>query len=664
MRLLSRSLIQLFLLTTTLHAVFCALPSVAQAQALADGENIIDSELRPEFALPALSSFRAAYSGASADAMRADALQEQATQYCTMEGYDQAQHFETTADLREKTIEGFYLAKNRELTPTSIGLRTAYQPGYESLVALDLAGVKIDAMIDRLTSFHTSLAHTAGAPHLVSQQVLSPPPSRWLRPELDLETYRHITIFNGTQHYPRIFSRLICGYHPSTLPLLQRFLGEANSSGSPEGLRLLENYRHLEPAKRKEFLQFFSQLSPPQQASMRRQTTTFWRLFTIAPNFFQHLKALTTTQSFAHNLKQLALYYFQRGAKMLKMPDLFLADSVFATPYTLPANFQWGETMSEMEAQMLLHAASQAHDLEALGHLKSAYRAKNISASAPGSGLARLSRLQLSTLASYSQKMAAQELIKRLGQVATTDRAASTPPSPQQDSSTCSICLDAPGIAQGPSHCRCLNYCAGCAREQFQQASRRTGVVATCPAPSCRQPIQPSFFASTQVISPQELLRFERQQLAATAQERLPQWQPCPNSECVYGTQRPQKLFDQHFACPACDHHACLKCNQLHLNRSCAGELEPGVESLLAKGRRIRIEPRPHPLAPNFEDGMNRPCPHCGKIAGRDDGCNTVQCSSCLKNFHWNFGKKGHHHHDYHNLPQAYRLEPGVHPHF
>ncbi len=447
-----------------------------------------------------------------------------------------------------------------------------------------------------------------------------------------------------------------------------------NPDESAAGRRVLAFFYALPPATEGRFFAVFSSLTPEEKLGIRSYSDEFWIFLHEFPFFIYHVEALAGTKKFNVNMNKLVDYFIRpakvhSGGPALTATNRFLADRTFSSSYQLPPDFQLSSVLPEMEAQLLLEKAGQTEDLEKLAQLKAAYRAKSTG------GMGLLSKIRLLALEKISQDTAFHSLaqlvhqhpeLPKRGQLQLS-RVEQPPQSALQKFDTCDICLTSTAIARGPSHCECLAYCKECIVDQMRQTKAQTGAVSRCPNPVCQKPLEREFFEKNKIFSAVQLTRFDRSQLAASALERVPNWRACPTPECIYGVQAPRsaKIFEQHFQCPACDQQRCLECSKLHLGRSCKGEADPTLKHIMERGARARAEPRPVWGSPDFEDGMNRPCPHCGKIAGRADGCNTVRCSECRSLFHWNHGKIHHDTpHDWNNLPQAYTLSPEIHPHF
>ncbi len=689
----------------TLSLALSVLSSVRLQAAATDHLLANETQLGPaeitseERSLPALSALRAAYRGRFAAQSIEESIQAAALRHCEAAGFEQVESFATLEDRTQPPVTSFYLAASG--FPRQDAAVTSAFCGGLTLLGTLAKSAALHAHSSTLSFVPlwplAALAMTAAAAYVAHPELAFQEPSldpRWLERDLK-QLNSHVTPWFAHPHYPRDFAHLKCGDNPETQALLRTFLGNPKL---PEAPSLLAHYRQIPALQKKEFLQFFQTLKPNDQSEMRSRPPEFWRLFATVPTFLPHLKALTTSlEHFSNNSQKLTQYFLTSPAREPRDPAARRADPLLpdAPPPRLrrrfltdpvsvcarfPPHFQLSALIPAMETQLLLQQAAQLPNIEALDPLLTAYRKTCLR----GRGTPWLGRKRQLALEQAAQQLTLRTLSARVAALpdpysaapASSTSSASrvlllpptttttTTPSPAT-STVCSICLTEQAVVQGPAACRCFDYCASCAKDQLQQANARTGAVARCLAPACRRPIEAAFFEQAAVGSSPERERFKRQQLAATARERLPQWRACQTLDCCYGTQTlPQQAFDQHFACPACQQNRCLECAQSHPGRSCTGDLDPSLQRLLAKGRHPRVEPRPHPLSATFDYGMNRPCPHCGKVAGREDGCNNVKCSECRKNFHWNLGALTRIPHDYANLAQAYPLRPGIHPHF
>lgn len=648
-------------------------PSELLADDLTDGVTVIDPDHPTETLFPALSAYGAAYVGTQALQPTEQILQERALAYCQAQGFDQVLGFATTEDRSTQGVKGFLLRQ-------PLG---AYCPSLLTSLGAHLWSLPPEA----------SFQEPCLEPHLRDQQIKA------LR--------RHMFPPRAERgplpsHYALKFSRLQCGYAAETLPLLQTFLGPQDCQ-SPEGLRLLKAYRALPAAQRLSFLLFFSSLNPPVQNALRAQPPQFWRLLGSIPACLGHLKALANAATgFSDNAQNLLNYFLFSDRRQPQ--DRFLADPV-SVSRDFPRDFRlhWNQlnpsgSAQDLEAQMFLSKASRTDDLAEMSRLRFAFQQKGFQGLVPVTayrkhelkhywrraalaslpqpttraaveGVAHPPSVASAPAASANDRRAfsLSALLSAYFTVSFTARSNTEPELRPQEPlrARCSICLSEPAITQGPGNCSCFDYCADCAKAQFQQTLAKTGAVARCPAPPCLRPMTREFFENAKVATLEELARFDHQQLSAANHECLAGWRSCQNPECYYGTdQIPQNHRDQHFACPACDQNICLACARSHPDRSCTGQLEAHMVRLLKKGRQARLLTRPDPHSTYNEYGLYRPCPHCGKIIAKAGGCNTMDCPECHQDFHWNRGKLAQASHDDANGRQQYELDPGIYPHF
>ena len=121
--------------------------------------------------------------------------------------------------------------------------------------------------------------------------------------------------------------------------------------------------------------------------------------------------------------------------------------------------------------------------------------------------------------------------------------------------------------------------------------------------------------------------------------------QPIPpfNGHCINGKVVRTEV-DRFHCCMTCKFQGCLDCGQVHSSLIKCGDAameEENIRSILEKGARARPIPPPQdPLAEDFEYGKFRDCPYpdCRQIMERVDGCNSMRCTSCGRDFHWNYG--------------------------
>lgn len=109
----------------------------------------------------------------------------------------------------------------------------------------------------------------------------------------------------------------------------------------------------------------------------------------------------------------------------------------------------------------------------------------------------------------------------------------------------------------------------------------------------------------------------------------LPNWAFCKTPNCPNGMVI--NSDDQHFfMCALCTSNTCLTCQKHHLG-SCNNSELFDVHQREASKHYIRKLAK--------DTNHFRPCPYCGILTERIEGCNSMQCASCHQNWHWNLGK-------------------------
>ncbi|MDD9950230.1 MAG: hypothetical protein OXT67_01570 [Zetaproteobacteria bacterium] len=223
--------------------------------------------------------------------------------------------------------------------------------------------------------------------------------------------------------------------------------------------------------------------------------------------------------------------------------------------------------------------------------------------------------------------------------------------------SSCSICLSSTAAHAGVQlrNCDCeqKHICNTCQAhlKQFLLSGNSEGLQETCPG-GCGQKVTTLDLYKLGFTSAERL-----KVLQYTYNKLIPQVQnfyPCPNPDCIHGAIAPDPTHNWH--CELCQFQGCIKCGESSPSAEHICNFETStIEQTLTEGRK-----RPCDEHPTW--GTIRPCYWCGKLINRMDGCNTVKCTACQKNFHWNTGIMHNSRHDFHKQEMQY--EPLQDAHF
>jgi ankyrin repeat protein len=194
-------------------------------------------------------------------------------------------------------------------------------------------------------------------------------------------------------------------------------------------------------------------------------------------------------------------------------------------------------------------------------------------------------------------------------------------------SKTCSICRDEDtSMAEGCGRPNCTSLCQSCQVEHFRRSIRGEQPL---DCGTCRQPltIEALRNLNNSGISQQELVEAIVVQTRAFNM-RLLGHLPCPAINCP-GTGSAESRH----VCTHCDFVGCIRCGKDHPGVGCGPEVIQKHRSEMLSFLR----------GANKHDADMRPCPFCGKIVNRTDGCNKIDCPECKRTFHWIYGRHADH---------------------
>lgn len=177
--------------------------------------------------------------------------------------------------------------------------------------------------------------------------------------------------------------------------------------------------------------------------------------------------------------------------------------------------------------------------------------------------------------------------------------------------------------AQGLANCTCV-ICPECETDYMQQELKKE---TRHQCPSCHQNMHADALRRHHQ-SEEEVANWYREH-----QKRilgaLPNWEFCKTRNCPNGMVINNE--DQHFfICALCTSNTCLACQKYHLGKCKKPNLFE-VHQIEASKRYIRELAK--------DTTHFRPCPYCGILTERIEGCNSMQCASCKQEWHWNLGK-------------------------
>ncbi len=446
-----------------------------------------------------------------------------------------------------------------------------------------------------------------------------------------------------------IFKHIICNYSPEGLAKLGREFPLANSL-------LISTLAQILPSKRNSFIEILSHT--PEALQLSLLTISRFSELINSRTGLGHLSSLVRTTSLVENAEILAQALAPHPPEPPVDPFLVHPENIVQAEFE--PDFKWEP--NQIVHQLVLEKIKRIQTLAELKEIKKRFQKSGIP-----TRMAAFPEIKAEIL-QHSQRIVLQNL-----QTWTTSL--EDPLLPTQNETTpiailpkdrCTICWSDSPCAFGPGLCHCNAYCRDCAIHQLQ-ATRNDIGVSRCSQILCKKEIVSEFFISANVGNPEELEQFNKHQLEWRIKERAKDWKYCRGQNCLNGKVKnisADSNSDQHFNCPACDSHLCLDCGKFHLHQNCDGTISPEIKILLTKGAQKRIDPTPHPMDPQFENGRFRPCPYCGKIIERIDGCNSVTCVECCHEFHWNRGKQVIVNHDFRNEEQSYILDPKILPHF
>ena len=175
--------------------------------------------------------------------------------------------------------------------------------------------------------------------------------------------------------------------------------------------------------------------------------------------------------------------------------------------------------------------------------------------------------------------------------------------------------------SHGPARCAC-HMCFDCSRHYIEHLSKNEDLPKLNRCPLCNDPTQVSFVVLHSSLDPEVLVR-ATDRIIDGLNHLDSDYRPCPGLDCPAGG----KLSEGRYICLYCDFEGCLRCGKDHSDLPCDMSPIPHRREM-----RMFLQEARKPGA------INRPCPNCGKVIHRIDGCNGMMCTECNQSFHWNYG--------------------------